>query len=117
MFFCEYLKIYKNTYFTEHLQMAASEEENSFQVLLVLFFYIIAKWLYQNFLYASYFIVLYSIDKTNNKKNKSGDHTTTQQTGKATRQLAQILVVGRKICGRKFSDTSALTMGRGVGFR
>ena len=59
--------------------------------------------MYQNFLYASYIIVLDSTDKINNGKNKSGNHTTTQQTGKATRQVALALVVGRKICGDSFN--------------
>ena len=38
VFSCEYCEICKNNYFEEHLQKAASEEENSYQVLLALFF-------------------------------------------------------------------------------
>ena len=39
VFSCEYCEIYKNTYFEEHLQKGASEEENSYQVLLALFLF------------------------------------------------------------------------------
>ena len=37
VFSCECCEIYKNTYFEKHLQTAASEEENSYQVLLAVF--------------------------------------------------------------------------------